>query len=161
MHRMVAYGLGDLFPTASTATAGQIEACGGSPLGETSYVANPGCWGDTYPNWQAAFYKTGGVNATNTLTLPAYKGAPTPDTVCTSDMTAQECADAVNNAQLAQLQADIANANPPGNPPDKCATLTANWPYPFDDLTCSTMILWGIGIAAGLFLFSTFLKGGR
>lgn len=118
----------------------QAEAC--TTLGYSSYLFQPACWGASYADWQAEFY---GPATTLNITPPAAPGAPV-DLTALPDTTGA-AAQALSNAALAQTQADNVAANPPVTA-DFCSTFSVNWPYPFDNLSCPTLIISGLAIMA-------------
>jgi hypothetical protein len=150
-------GLGGFFYTTTDGqgplVCGQFEA---------PYFLNPQCWGDSFANFQTAFYGTA-PGGPNNLTMATPIVPKAPDIVYTNpnqvvpDTTGQTSQD-LSNAAIAATQALNASLNPPPTtPPDFCQTLSANWPYPFDDIPCSSMLLYGAIAAVGLmFLFGRF-----
>lgn len=84
-------------------------------------------------------------DSTIALTLPVAPG--TPASLTTIPDTTGQAAQDLSNAAIAATQANIDAANPP-IAADSCETLTANWPWPFDGVACSTFMLYGVGALA-------------
>lgn len=145
----MAFNSGGLGSASLPGSLAQAEAC--TTLGYSSYLLQPACWGASYADWQAEFYDSA---TTLNIRPPVAPGAPAnlttlpvnPDgSYDTTGATAQ----ALSDAAIAATQAANAAANPPVTA-DFCSTFSANWPYPFDNLSCSTLIFSGLAIMAFL-----------
>jgi hypothetical protein len=64
-----------------------------------------------------------------------------------------------SNDQITQNQSDLAawaatlEDNPAGGALDPCESFTADWPAPFDQLTCTTLLMLGAAAVAALLIF--------
>lgn len=120
-------------------TTGELIDCD-----SLSNFFNSACWGF-------------GCAAKLNVTTPVAPGAPS--TVYTNpnqvvpDTTGQTAQDLSNAAILATQAANKA-ANPPV-PVDSCQTLTAGWPI---TLTCSQMLLAGVGIFAAVLILPRLIR---
>jgi hypothetical protein len=144
MNRVV-INSGGLGATASD----QAQQC--VQLGYASYVFNPSCWGTSYADWQAQFY---GPSATLNIATPVAPGAPT-DLTSLPDTTGDAAAN-LANAAAAATQAANAASNPVTA--DSCQQLSNGWPYPFGNMDCPTMLMWGLGALAAIMIVPRLFK---
>ena len=138
--------------------AGDTSASQCIGAGYASYIFNPNCWGQSYEAWRQQFY------GTPAITLPPASGPSAPANLITpgselpgdAGQQATGAVDQVTGSALASTQADIVASNPPVA--DACQNFTNSWPYPFGNLDCPTVMLWGVGIAAALYILPKVLK---
>ena len=143
--------VGALGPSPSLNDPGWANACG---MSWPSYLFQPDCWGYSYDQWNTAFYKPA---TTLAITLPV--GPVAPDSALTAPYVVTPAeAQAASDAAILQTQANNAAVNPPSTP-DSCTALSANWPWPLDGLTCSGMLLGGLGLVAAFLIIPRL--GGR
>lgn len=87
--------------------------------------------------------------------------APSPTNI---DLTAAGVPDATGAAAQAESDAAILAtqaANAAANPSaaaDSCESFTATWPYPFDGMSCTTMMLYGGLALAAIFILPRLIK---
>lgn len=118
-------GLGTLM--LADCSTGQMIDCD-----SWSNLFNWTCWG-ACPNALA-------------ITTPVAPGAPASLTAIPD--TTGAAAQALSNAAMTQTLANNAAANVAvGSSEDTCSTLSANWPWPLDGISCSSMLIAGIGVA--------------
>ena len=142
-------GLGGLF--ASLNDPGAANACGQFQL---SYLADPMCWGNSFTEWQNAFY---GISAAPSGTVLA---TPPPPSNIVTPVTGSDPNAIITmiNGMLRQqgqaqqqIDANYLDATAPSpSTPDSCAAYTADWPWPFSGITCPNAFLWGV---VGVFAF--------
>jgi hypothetical protein len=120
-------------------------------FGYASYLTNPSCWGQSYDSWQTQFY---GPNAVLSIATPAVPGVPS--TLTSLPDTTGDAAQDLSNAALAVTQASNAASNPVTA--DSCQTLSNGWPYPFGDMDCPTMLMWGLGALAAIMIVPRLFK---
>jgi hypothetical protein len=124
-------------------------------LGYASYLFNPSCWGQSYADWQAQFYGPNTINIATPVAPAAPATALTDPNAVLADTTGDTSQDLSNAAILATQGANAAE-NPPTA--DACQTLSNNWPYPFGNMDCPTMLGYGIAAVAIILLLPRLFK---
>ena len=150
-------GLGGFF--LSLNDPGAANACG---LTWAGYLADPECWGNSWSDWQNAFYGvTAAVPGTTVTAGPAAPTAAQIAAATTPDEMNALVASLVAGQGQAQQSVDAAyvdqtSSNMPNTTPDACATTSASWPWPFSDMSCSSMAIAAAAVFAGIVIL-----GGR
>lgn len=110
-----------------------------------SNMFNSTCWGACAADQLQSVI--GGMAPSQKLTITPPVAPAAPANLTTVPDTTGQTSQDLSNAAWLQTQANNAAANPPAVP-DACATFTANWPWPFDGLSCSTLLVAGLAGAA-------------
>lgn len=119
------------------------------------YWFTPPCWCMSQDAW-------GQLASIPSVPAPT-AGPSVPDTALSDPNavlgdTSGSLSQSASNDQITQNQADVAawaatlQDNPAGGALDACESITADWPAPFDSLTCQTWIMIGLAAAAALML---------
>jgi hypothetical protein len=140
---------GGLGQTASEDAAECVSA------GYASYLFNPSCWGQSYADWQAQFYGTGATGASS-IAIQAPAAPSVPASLTTLPDTTGDTAQDLSNAALAATQVATAIANPATA--DACQTFSNNWPYPFGNTDCPTMMLYGALLLGAILIVPRLIK---
>jgi len=154
-------GLGDTGNVAqtfelpfTTLTPGSIDICN-----SWAYWVTIPCWSLSQSAWAEAAALPA-IPASVVAAPAAPASVYTNPNQVAPDTTGQTSQDLSNQA-IQQTQANVQAfvSGVPDNPlgTDACETFTANWPAPFDGLTCPTVLLYGVGIVAAVLIFQKVL----